>query len=268
LRAPSWTSTPYTLQTSNSINTHTTHTYTHTILHRCTWCLRAPSWTSIPYTLQTSTQHTTHTHFYTGYRVNTLYAANKQFCQHTHNTHIHAHNSAQVYMVLACTIMDLDTLITANKQFYQHIHTLLHMLKDRHPIHSKHATLSTHTHTSAQVYMVFACTIMDLDTLYIAYNVPTIGICRAEQREKACQKLGIPAPSGAFDQGNPQLHGVGKVASFYFVGQIISYVGLAARRALYIYTVYDRVVGDFPAKHTVYTPYVYVLGQPLTTPYM
>jgi len=214
-----------------------------------------------------NTQHT-HTHFYTGYRVNTLYAANKQFCQHTHNTHIHAHNSAQVYMVLACTIMDLDTLITANKQFYQHIHTLLHMLKDRHPIHSKHATLSTHTHTSAQVYMVFACTIMDLDTLYIAYNVPTIGICRAEQREKACQKLGIPAPSGAFDQGNPQLHGVGKVASFYFVGQIISYVGLAARRALYIYTVYDRVVGDFPAKHTVYTPYVYVLGQPLTTPYM
>eukprot|EP00798_Chlamydomonas_sp_ICE-L_P031814 gene31814-7016_t len=43
-----------------------------------------------------------------------------------------------------------------------------------------------------KVYMVFACTIMDMDTLFVVYNVPTIGICRAEQREKACQKLGVP----------------------------------------------------------------------------
>eukprot|EP00798_Chlamydomonas_sp_ICE-L_P011688 gene11688-34411_t len=43
-----------------------------------------------------------------------------------------------------------------------------------------------------KVYMVFACTLMDLDTLYVVYNVPTVGICRAEQREKACQKLGVP----------------------------------------------------------------------------
>jgi len=27
-----------------------------------------------------------------------------------------------------------------------------------------------------QVYMVFSCTVLDLDTLYVAYNVPTIGI--------------------------------------------------------------------------------------------
>ncbi|KAF5842316.1 hypothetical protein DUNSADRAFT_7969, partial [Dunaliella salina] len=53
--------------------------------------------------------------------------------------------------------------------------------------------------------MVFACTIMDLDTLYIAYNVPTIGICRAEQREKACQKLGIPAPNFSYDMSSPTL---------------------------------------------------------------
>mmetsp|Transcript_19110 Transcript_19110/g.49641 ORF Transcript_19110/g.49641 Transcript_19110/m.49641 type:complete len:957 (-) Transcript_19110:1046-3916(-) len=54
-----------------------------------------------------------------------------------------------------------------------------------------------------KVYMVFACTIMDLDTLYVAYNVPTIGICRAEQREKACQKLGIPAPNFNYDMASP-----------------------------------------------------------------
>eukprot|EP00983_Pelagomonas_calceolata_P131126 1161745-Pelagomonas_calceolata.AAC.1 len=44
---------------------------------------------------------------------------------------------------------------------------------------------------------------MDLDTLYVAYNVPTIGICRAEQREKACQKLGIPAPNFNYDMASP-----------------------------------------------------------------
>jgi len=45
-----------------------------------------------------------------------------------------------------------------------------------------------------KVYMLFACTIMDLDTLFVVFNVPTIGICRAEQREKACQKLGVQMP--------------------------------------------------------------------------
>jgi len=30
----------------------------------------------------------------------------------------------------------------------------------------------------------------------------------------------------------------------------------------YIYTVYDRIYGDFPAKNTVYTPYIYGSGQP------
>ena len=27
-------------------------------------------------------------------------------------------------------------------------------------------------------------------------------------------------------------------------------------------TVYDRIFGDFPAKNTVYTPYIYGSGQP------
>jgi len=31
---------------------------------------------------------------------------------------------------------------------------------------------------------------------------------------------------------------------------------------LYIYTVYDRTFDDLPAKNAVYTPYVYVSGQP------
>jgi hypothetical protein len=30
----------------------------------------------------------------------------------------------------------------------------------------------------------------------------------------------------------------------------------------YIYTVYDHIFGDFPAKNTVYTPYIYGSGQP------
>jgi hypothetical protein len=30
----------------------------------------------------------------------------------------------------------------------------------------------------------------------------------------------------------------------------------------YICTVYDRMYGDFPAKNTVYTPYIYGSGQP------
>jgi hypothetical protein len=31
---------------------------------------------------------------------------------------------------------------------------------------------------------------------------------------------------------------------------------------LYICTIYDRIFGDFPAKNTVYTPYIYGSGQP------
>ena len=33
---------------------------------------------------------------------------------------------------------------------------------------------------------------------------------------------------------------------------------------LYIYTVYDRIFGDSPAKNTVYTPYIYGFGQNTT----
>jgi hypothetical protein len=31
-----------------------------------------------------------------------------------------------------------------------------------------------------------------------------------------------------------------------------------------MYTLYDRIFGDFPAKNTVYTPYIYGSGQPYT----
>jgi len=30
----------------------------------------------------------------------------------------------------------------------------------------------------------------------------------------------------------------------------------------YTYAVYDRVLGDFPANNSVYTPYIYGFGQP------
>jgi hypothetical protein len=30
----------------------------------------------------------------------------------------------------------------------------------------------------------------------------------------------------------------------------------------YVYTVYDRIFGDFPAKNTVHTPYIHGSGQP------
>jgi hypothetical protein len=32
----------------------------------------------------------------------------------------------------------------------------------------------------------------------------------------------------------------------------------------YIYTVYGHIFGDFPAKNTVYKPYIYGSGQPYT----
>ena len=42
-----------------------------------------------------------------------------------------------------------------------------------------------------KVYMVFACSILEQDLMFVVYNIPTVGICRAEQRTKACQKLGL-----------------------------------------------------------------------------
>jgi len=41
-----------------------------------------------------------------------------------------------------------------------------------------------------------------------------------------------------------------------------SYIGLAI--TVYVYTIYDRTFGNFPAKNAVYTPYKYVYGQPYT----
>jgi hypothetical protein len=42
-----------------------------------------------------------------------------------------------------------------------------------------------------KVYLVFACSILEQDLMFVVYNIPTVGICRAEQRAKACQKLGV-----------------------------------------------------------------------------
>lgn len=42
-----------------------------------------------------------------------------------------------------------------------------------------------------KVYIAFACSVLDQDLLFVLYNVPTVCICRAEQRSKACRKLGI-----------------------------------------------------------------------------
>lgn len=56
-----------------------------------------------------------------------------------------------------------------------------------------------------KVYMVFACQVLDLDFCYVVYNVPTVGICRAEQREKACQKLGLSLPPGMMMSEGPHI---------------------------------------------------------------
>jgi hypothetical protein len=42
-------------------------------------------------------------------------------------------------------------------------------------------------------YMVFACLVADQDLLFVTYEVPCISICRAEQRAKALERLGMPA---------------------------------------------------------------------------
>lgn len=52
--------------------------------------------------------------------------------------------------------------------------------------------MSTCSGRMSKVYICFACTISDQDLLYSVYHIPTVGICRAEQRIKACEKLGIP----------------------------------------------------------------------------
>jgi hypothetical protein len=55
---------------------------------------------------------------------------------------------------------------------------------------------------AVQVYLVFACSILEQDLMFVVYNIPTVGICRAEQRAKACQKLGISFKElGGLDYG-------------------------------------------------------------------
>ncbi|GAX73388.1 hypothetical protein CEUSTIGMA_g841.t1 [Chlamydomonas eustigma] len=56
-----------------------------------------------------------------------------------------------------------------------------------------------------KVYVVFAANIMDSDTVFVVYNVPTIGICRAEQRRRACEKLGVPSVAAAAVEAVPGL---------------------------------------------------------------
>lgn len=43
------------------------------------------------------------------------------------------------------------------------------------------------------VYLVFACLIGGRDLLYTIYDVPSISICRADQRTKALSRLGLPS---------------------------------------------------------------------------
>lgn len=60
-----------------------------------------------------------------------------------------------------------------------------------------------------KVYLVFACSILEQDLMFVVYNIPTVGICRAEQRAKACQKLGISyAELGGLDLFNDNPTGV------------------------------------------------------------
>jgi hypothetical protein len=47
-------------------------------------------------------------------------------------------------------------------------------------------------HVQNPVYMVFACLVADQDLLFCLYDVPCISICRAEQRPKALERLGLP----------------------------------------------------------------------------
>ncbi len=63
-------------------------------------------------------------------------------------------------------------------------------------IESSRETLTHAKHVACarlQVYMVFECMVLDVDLLLLVYEVPTVGICRGEQRMKALAQLGIPA---------------------------------------------------------------------------
>ena len=46
--------------------------------------------------------------------------------------------------------------------------------------------------------------------------------------------------------------------------ELMCHVLRVGQNRIPIYTVYDRIYGDFPAKHTVYKPHVYGSGQPYT----
>jgi hypothetical protein len=50
----------------------------------------------------------------------------------------------------------------------------------------------------AKAVMCFACSVLGQDLLYVSWDIPTVGICRAEQRAKACARLGLMygEPSG------------------------------------------------------------------------
>ncbi|CAD7701308.1 unnamed protein product [Ostreobium quekettii] len=52
----------------------------------------------------------------------------------------------------------------------------------------------------SKVYACFACTVLERDLLYCIFHIPTVGICRAEQRAKACERLSIPRR--VMDQSN------------------------------------------------------------------
>jgi len=45
------------------------------------------------------------------------------------------------------------------------------------------------------------------------------------------------------------------------MGQSVYRISVGLARTVY-HTVYDRIFGGFPAKNTVYTPYIYGSGQP------
>jgi hypothetical protein len=57
-----------------------------------------------------------------------------------------------------------------------------------------------------------------------------------------------------------------KLTGVVLLGTGLSTVRIGLARTVYIYTVYDCRVGDFPAKNTVYTPFIFmVLANPVYT---
>lgn len=57
---------------------------------------------------------------------------------------------------------------------------------------STHVRSRSPLRVQAPVQMVFACIVGDGDLLYTVYRVPTVVICRAEQRRSAAVTLGLP----------------------------------------------------------------------------